>query len=99
SNEKPALLPLIVVAAANTPFLHGKAPNYIEQDHSFNNISGKLIAPDQLSRTFNQKPVRAPVLQRGEPPSAICRSRATRSPLIRTVPASISCWPVQSYFS
>ena len=33
------------------------------------------------------------------PASAICRSRATRSPLISTVPASRSCWPVQSYLS
>jgi len=31
--------------------------------------------------------------------SAICRFRATRSPLISTTPVSMSCWPVQSYFS
>ena len=34
--------------------------------------------------------------QRFPPPSAICKSRLTRSPLIRTVPASINCCPVQS---
>ena len=34
--------------------------------------------------------------QRFPLPSAVCRSRLTRSPLIRTVPASINCCPVQS---
>lgn len=31
--------------------------------------------------------------------SAVCRSKLTRSPLMSTTPALISCWPVQSKFS
>ena len=33
------------------------------------------------------------------PASALCRSKLTRSPLIKMNPELITCWPVQSYSS
>ena len=51
-----------------------------------------------ITQTRALPTIRSLSIQRAAP-SAISRSKLTRSPLIRTMPRSISCCPVQSYFS